>query len=50
MGYVIVAVTVFVCVFLLVARIYTAKDKKQDEASQGASKDVDEGAEAEAGE
>lgn len=50
LGLIIVAVIVFLCVFLLVARIYTAKGRKRDEASQAASSDADEGTDAEAGE
>jgi hypothetical protein len=47
MGWIVFGAIVFVCVFLLVARIYIAKGKKQDEASQAANRGVDEGADSE---
>lgn len=50
MDLIVVAAIIFLCVFLLVARIYIAKGKKQNEVSQAASSDADEGSEAEAGE
>jgi hypothetical protein len=49
MKLIVVAIIIFVCVFLFVARIYTTKEGKQDQPSGAEGDTPGEGADAEAG-
>jgi hypothetical protein len=49
MKLIVVAIIVFVCVFLFVARIYTTKEGKHDRPSGAEDSSPGEGADAEAG-
>lgn len=46
---IIIALVVFICVFLLVRRIYTCKSDKSEQTSQTPADDTQETAEAETG-
>ena len=48
--WILVAIVVFVCVFLLIGRVYVAKDKKYDKAAEVSDVETGNGADSDSGE